>query len=85
MAEREGSGSAPWIAFLAGIVLVAIVAVGYFAYSGQQPQEQAKLEMNVPDVNVNPPDINLPPPPQPATPPTADQAAPADQTAPTTP
>lgn len=75
MAEREGgSGSAPWIAFLAGIVLVAIVAVGYFAYSGQQPREQAELELNVPDVNVNPPDINLPPPPQPATPPAAEQA-----------
>lgn len=82
MAEREGSGSAPWIAFLAGIVLVAIVAVGYFAYSGQRPQEQAKLEMNVPDVNINPPDINLPNPPAPSVPPQADQTAAPEQTAP---
>jgi hypothetical protein len=83
MAEREGSGSAPWIAFLAGIVLVAIVAVGYFAYSGQRPQEQAELELNVPDVNVNPPDINLPEPPSPNVPPSAEQST-TPETAPQT-
>lgn len=76
MAEREGGGSSPWIAFLAGIILVAVVAVGVFAFSGgMQPRETAELELNVPDVNVNPPDINLPePPPAPVTPPSAEPA-----------
>ncbi|MGQ0532755.1 MAG: hypothetical protein ACT4OF_08720 [Caulobacteraceae bacterium] len=76
MAEREGDSSSPWVAFLAGIILVAIVAFGIVAYTGGLNQrETAELELNVPDVNVNPPDINLPePPPAPVTPPSADQA-----------
>lgn len=77
MAEREGGGSSPWVAFLAGIVLVAVIAFGVFAFSGgMQPQETAELELNVPDVNINPPDIDLPdPPPAPSVPPTAEPAA----------
>ncbi|WP_158767062.1 hypothetical protein [Terricaulis silvestris] len=60
MAEREGGGSS-WLAFLCGIVLVAIVAVGIVAYNGgMQPRETASLELNVPDVNINPPDVDLP-------------------------
>lgn len=77
MAEREGGGSSPWVAFLAGIILVAIVAVGIVAYSGgfNRQQDTAQLEMNLPDVKVNPPDIDLPEPPvTPTTPPSADQA-----------
>ena len=60
MAESEGNSATPWIAFLVGIVLVAIVAVGYFAYSGA-PQQTAQI--TVPDVNIDTPDINLPEPP----------------------
>lgn len=65
MAEREGGGSSPWVAFLAGIILVAIVAVGIVAYGGgfNRQQDTAQLEMNLPDVKVNPPDIDLPEPP----------------------
>jgi hypothetical protein len=77
MAEREGGGSSPWVAFLAGIILVAIVAIGIVAYSGgfNRQQDTAQLEMNMPDVKVNPPDIDLPEPPTtPTTPPSADQA-----------
>lgn len=76
MAEREGGGSSPWVAFLAGIILVAIVAFGIVAYTGGlQQRDTAELELNVPDVNVNPPDIDLPePPPAPSLPPSADQA-----------
>jgi hypothetical protein len=77
MAEREGGGSSPWVAFLAGIILVAIVAIGVVAYSGgfNRQQDTAQLEMNLPDVKVNPPDIDLPEPPSvPTTPPSADQA-----------
>lgn len=82
MADREGSGSSSWIAFLAGIILVAIVAIGIIAYSGgfQPRQEAAELELNAPtietpDVNVNPPDVDLPePPPAPQTPPSAEPA-----------
>lgn len=83
MAEREG-GSSSWVAFLAGIILVAIVAVGIVAYNGGlQPRETAELELNVPDVNVNPPDVNLPePPPAPSMPPSAETPAPAEAPAP---
>lgn len=74
MAEREGGGSSPWVAFLAGIILVAVVAFGVVAYTGGLNQhETAQLEVNVPDVKINPPDIDLPsPPPAPAMPPTAE-------------
>lgn len=89
MADREGGGSS-WIAFLAGIILVAIVAVGIIAYSGglQPRQEAAELEIetpniNPPDVELNAPDVDLPsPPPAPTTPPSAEPAAPAESTTP---
>jgi hypothetical protein len=81
MADNEGGGSSSWVAFLCGIVLVAIVAVGIVAYNGGlQPRETAELELNVPDVNVNPPDINLPEAPALPAPPTAE--APAEAPAP---
>ena len=82
MADTEnGGGSSPWVAFLAGIFLVALIAVGVVAYTGGlQRQETAQLEINVPDVKVNPPDIDLPPMPAPQSPPTADAPAPAPQT-----
>lgn len=74
MSERQGSAT-PWIAFLVGVVLVAIVAVGFFAMNPAQ-QEQAQLEVNLPDApNINPPDIDLPePPPAPTLPPAAEPA-----------
>lgn len=82
MADNEGGGGNGWVGFLAGIVLLAIVAVGVVAYTGGlQPRETAELELNVPDVNVNPPDINLPEPRAPQTPPTAD-VAPAEPATP---
>ena len=78
MADNEGGGSASWVAFLAGIILVAIIAVGVVAYNGGlQPRETAELELNVPDVNINPPDINLPEPPS-VTPPSAETTAPTE-------
>jgi len=81
MADKEGSGSSPWVAFLAGIILVAVVAFGVVAYTGGlQQRETAQLELDMPDVNVNPPDIDLPePPPAPQMPPTAEEATPAPQ------
>lgn len=79
MADRDGNSSSPWIAFLAGIILVAVVALGIAAYTGNLSprQETAQLELETPDINVNPPDVNLPPPP--------DVNLPAPQPAPTTP
>ena len=74
MADREGGGgSSPWIAFLAGIVLVAVMAFGIVAYTGGfQQQRTAELEVNLPDTNIDPPDIELPaPPPAPQLPPSA--------------
>lgn len=75
MADNEGGGNG-WVGFLAGIVLLAIVAVGVVAYTGGfQPRETAQLEVNVPDVKINPPDIDLPePPPAPTMPPAAEPA-----------
>jgi hypothetical protein len=77
MADNEGGGGNGWVGFLAGIILLAVIAVGVVAYTGGlQPRETAQLELNTPDINVNPPDINLPsPPPAPVTPPTADTGA----------
>jgi ABC-type lipoprotein release transport system permease subunit len=90
MADREGGGgSSPWIAFLAGIILVAIVAIGIVAYSGgfQRQQEQAELDLTAPDIRVNPPDVDLPePPPAPQMPPSATPPAqPAPEPAPAEP
>lgn len=79
MARREdGSSATPWIAFFVGAVLIALVAVGYFAATNQAPREEASLEINMPDM-PSAPDIDLPaPPPVPSMPPTADtNAAPA--------
>ena len=76
MAEREGGGSSPWVAFLAGIVLVAVVAFGVVAYTGGLQRETAQLEFNAPDVKINPPNIDIPdPPPAPTLPPSAEAPA----------
>ncbi len=74
MAERQGSGATPWIAFLAGVILVAVLGLGIFAYSGGlSPQRTADLEINVPNVKLPPPDIDLPePPPAPQLPPSTE-------------
>ena len=86
MADNEGGGgAAPWVAFLAGIIIVALVGLGIAAYTGNlQPRnDTAQLEMNLPDVKVNPPDVDLPePPPAPQMPPSAE---PQPQPAPATP
>lgn len=77
MADRESGGSTPWLAFLAGIFLVAIIGLGVFAYSGGfAPERTANLEINVPNVDLPDPDIDLPePPPAPQMPPSAEGAA----------
>lgn len=78
MAERDGGGATPWIAFLVGIALVALVAVGVVAYTNPA-HERANLEINLPEPKIVPPEIELPePPPAPALPPQAAPEAPAD-------
>lgn len=80
MADREGGGgSSPWIAFLAGIVLVAVVGFGVYAYNGGLAErEVAQMQVDMPDVKINPPEIDLPePPPAPQLPPSAGEEAPA--------
>jgi hypothetical protein len=82
MAERD-NGGAGWTAFLAGIILVAVIGLGVFAYSGgfNRQNEVAQMDVEMPDVNVDPPEINLPEPPDPQTPPAANDApAPATET-----
>lgn len=77
MADRESGGATPWLAFLAGIVFVAVVAFGIMTYTGGMQDRTADLEIDVPNVEVNPPDIDLPePPPAPTMPPSAEGANP---------
>lgn len=73
MADRQGS-STPWVAFLAGIVLVVAVIAVFLMYSGARNVEPADVRVEVPDVEVppiNPPDMDPPtidPPPDGAPP-----------------
>jgi hypothetical protein len=75
MPERESGGSAPWIAFLAGIVLVAVIGFGVFAYNGGlNTQDVAEMQIDMPDVKIDRPEIDLPePPPAPQMPPSAEE------------
>jgi len=70
MAEREGGSATPWIAFLVGVVLMAVVAVGFFAMNPRGADNTADLEITLPDVKT--PEIDLPDPPAPSLPPSAD-------------
>jgi amino acid transporter len=60
MAEREGGGSSGWLGFIAGIALLAVIAIGVVAYTGgfNRPQEQAQLEIEAPDIDIETPDID---------------------------
>ena len=79
MANSESSGSSGWLGFLAGIIVVALIGFAIYAYTGNQQERTAQLELSVPDVKINPPDVHLPaPPPAPTMPPRA-QSAPRGQ------
>lgn len=43
-------GLTPWVAFLAGIILVGVVAYGVLAYTGsfQEPQETPAVQADIP-------------------------------------
>ncbi|MFT3727761.1 MAG: hypothetical protein QM759_08055 [Terricaulis sp.] len=71
MADSEGSGSSGWLGFLAGIIVVALIGFAIYAYTGNQTQRTAQLDVNIPNVKINPPDVHLPPAPQPVQPPHA--------------
>ncbi len=77
MADTPRRKSSPLAGLLALIVLVAIVGLGVFAYSGGfAPQRTADLEINVPNIDLPEPDIELPePPPAPQMPPSAEVAS----------
>jgi len=63
--ERSGSG---WLGFIAAILLVGVIGLGFYAYINQQ-RDVAQLEIDMPDVDIDAPDIDLPePPPLPAPP-----------------
>ncbi|HVY86127.1 MAG TPA: hypothetical protein VG943_13415 [Caulobacterales bacterium] len=97
MVDRTDNAT-PWMAFLIGIIVVALIVVGYFALNGA-PQQTAQLEpQQQPSViNVQPPTVNVAPPASttnnynsaPANPPLdgsastpSDNTAPADNNAP---
>jgi len=84
MADNENGGGG-WTAFLAGIILVAVIGFGVFAYTGGfAEREVAEMQVELPDVDIDTPEINLPaPPPAPQLPPTASEDIP--QPTPTTP
>lgn len=86
MAEREGGGSSGWLGFIAGIALLAVIAIGVVAYTGgfNRQQETAQLEIEAPDIDIETPDVDLPaPPPAPSMPPSADTSV-APEPAPAT-
>lgn len=72
MARSDNNSATPWLAFLVGAVVVALIAVGVFAMNNtNRSQEIADLErlqqearnIEQPDVNVfQPPDVNVNPP-----------------------
>lgn len=48
MAERRASGTAPWLAFLIGALLVAVLVLGWLAASGGRlPIAQREVDVNV--------------------------------------
>lgn len=69
MAESNSGSATPWLAFLVGIVVVALIVVGFYAWGGQQPQRTAEVTINPPKIEapqVNPPDLpDVNPPVQP--------------------
>jgi hypothetical protein len=88
MAEREGGGSSGWLGFIAGIALLAVIAIGVVAYTGgfNRQQETAQLEIEAPDIEIDTPDVDLPnPPPAPSMPPSATPDTSADPAPATTP
>jgi hypothetical protein len=60
MATETGSGSNTWLAFLVGGLLVGLLVLGYFVYSGNAPAPDNTREFNL---KIETP--NLPPTPMP--------------------
>ncbi|MGE0830932.1 MAG: hypothetical protein AB7O04_16485 [Hyphomonadaceae bacterium] len=57
MADSENrSGGSSWLGFIAAILLVAVVGLGIYAYTGGMERQTASLEIEMPDA----PDIDLP-------------------------
>ncbi len=61
MATETGSGSNSWLAFLVGGLLVGLLVLGYFVYSGNAPAPSNAHEFNL---KIETP--NLPQAPAPA-------------------
>ncbi len=61
MATETGSGSNSWLAFLVGGLLVGLLVLGYFVYTGN-----ATAPANAPDINLRIETPNLPQVPAPA-------------------
>jgi hypothetical protein len=76
MADNDGGGGSGWLGFLAGALVVALIGAAIYLYAGAgRSQQQAQLELSVPNVKLNPPDVHLPsPPPAPAVPPQTNQS-----------
>ncbi len=70
MAQRSERGSSRSGVIIA-ISIIAVAALGYYAYSGSIPEQTASIEVDMPD--LVPPDADLPEPPAPVLPPTAEQ------------
>ena len=55
----EGSAAAPWLAFLAGVVLVAGIIAAFVFFSGgrlEAPSKTVNIEVDAPKI----PEINMP-------------------------
>ncbi len=51
MAENSSGGATPWLAFLVGGLLVAVIVIGFVMYSGGGAKPSVPESVNV-DINV---------------------------------
>ena len=68
MARGAGGGSAPWIAFILGGLLVAVAVIAYVLYAGglrQQAPRGVDIDVDLPTPPALPDAPKLPDPPLP--------------------
>ncbi len=55
MADGSSSSATPWLAFLAGGLVVIVALIGFMVYSGQGPSTTKQV-----DVSIKPPAVSAP-------------------------
>lgn len=60
--ERESGSGNSWLAFLVGALLIGLLVVGYFVYSGGSVETGSSRDLNV---KIETPNLPAPPAPNP--------------------